>query len=90
MQIIFTATALKETEERLFPASKNRSRRIHKKLVNRHGGEFRKDPAMWQVGGVIYAHPIFKPQFDNIRKAEPLGEPFRSILQNNLWDLYAR
>ena len=40
--------ALKE-EERLFPASKHRSRRIHKKLVKRFGGEFRKVPAIFKV-----------------------------------------
>lgn len=59
-RIVFTYTALAETTERLFPTSRNRSRRIHKKLVKRHGGEFRKQPAMWQVGDTIYAHPSFE------------------------------
>ncbi|WP_027578520.1 hypothetical protein [Bradyrhizobium sp. Ai1a-2] len=63
-RVLFTTSALKETTERLFPASRHRSRRIHKKLVKRFGGEFRKEPAMWQVGGTIYAHPALKVRFE--------------------------
>lgn len=59
-RIIFTAYALKEGDERLFPESKNRSARIRKKLIKRHGGVFRKVPCMWEVNGVIYAHPALR------------------------------
>ncbi len=49
--------ALKDTEERLFPASKNRSARIRKKLIKRHGGEFRKTPAIFKTGRGFICHP---------------------------------
>jgi hypothetical protein len=61
-RIVFTPTALRATAERLFPASKNRSARIRKKLIKRFGGEFRIQPAMWQVDDVIYAHPALREQ----------------------------
>lgn len=59
-KIIFTASALADTEERLFPASRHRSKRIKKKLMKRYGGEFRRQPCMWRVGDVIYAHPAYR------------------------------
>jgi hypothetical protein len=55
--IIVTPDALKETEERLFPESKHRSKRIRKKLVKRFGGEFRKVPCIWQGPGKLFVHP---------------------------------
>ena len=58
--IFFTETALEETTERLFPESKNRSKRIHKKLVKRFGGEFRKRPAIFRIGDKIFAHPAHR------------------------------
>lgn len=48
---------LKETAERLFPASKHRSRRIRKKLVRRFGGEFRKAPAAFMAPDGLHIHP---------------------------------
>lgn len=57
LKIIVTTAALKETNERMFPVSKNRSRRIHKKLVKRHGGEFRKVGAIWKTPDALYVHP---------------------------------
>src|SRR5687767_11936752 len=60
MRLIYDPSALETSEERLFPASKHRSKRIHKKLVKRFGGEFRKNPAMYRIGDVIVAHPSFK------------------------------
>lgn len=58
MQIIVSEHALEETDVRLFPASKNRSRRIHKKLVKRFGGEFQKQPCIFQMGDKWVAHPV--------------------------------
>lgn len=63
-RILFTPHALEDSTERLFPVSRHRSRRIHKKLIRRHGGEFRKVPCMWRVGDVIYAHPAIKPRLE--------------------------
>lgn len=44
-----TPYALKDSERRLFPESKHRSKRIRKKLIKRHGGEFQKVPAIYQI-----------------------------------------
>jgi hypothetical protein len=72
VRIVFDHYALKDTDVRLFPASRHRSRRIHKKLVKRHGGEFRKQPCMWQLGDTIIAHPSYRAQLEAvIRPAEP-------------------
>lgn len=70
MPVVFSTTALKETTERLFPASKHRSRRIHKKLIKRFGGEFRKEPCIWKIGDRIVAHPSYEEAF---RKAAGAG-----------------
>ena len=64
LRIIYDANALKATPQRLFPASRHRSARIRKKLIKRHGGEFRMIPVMWRVGDVIVAHPTFKGQIE--------------------------
>lgn len=63
MHIITSPYALKNSSERLFPASKNRSKRIHKKLVQRYGGEFRQVPAMYRVNGQIIMHPALYVAF---------------------------
>jgi hypothetical protein len=42
IKITFSGLALAETTERLFPASKYGSKRIHKKLAKRFGGVLRK------------------------------------------------
>jgi hypothetical protein len=69
MKIIFDPNALAATEERLFPVSRHRSKRILKKLFKRHGGEFRKQPCMWRVGdNVIVAHPSFRAQLEAATK----------------------
>lgn len=64
MKVIFDLNALKEGEERLFPASRHRSARVRKKLIRRFGGEFRKVPCMWMVGGVLIAHPSLKARIE--------------------------
>ena len=66
LDIIFTATALEATAERLFPASRHRSARIRKKLIKRFGGEFRMKPTIWKLGNVIYAHPLFESRFRSV------------------------
>jgi hypothetical protein len=63
-EIVLSVHALETTTERLFPESKNRSKRIHKKLVKRFGGEFHKRLAMWRLGDTIYAHPSFRSQLE--------------------------
>jgi len=62
-----TPSALCETTERLFPASKNRSRRIHKKLIKRFGGEFRKKPAAYMFNGEMFCHPSIYKQLEQFK-----------------------
>lgn len=59
-RIVYTVNAIRDSEERLYPFSKNRSKRIEKKLIKRFGGTFRKTPVILRVGSVIYAHPSFR------------------------------
>lgn len=70
MRIIFDHNAMEFTDERLYPFSKNRSARIEKKLAKRHGGTYRRRPAIWKVGGVIYAHPSFKAELERQMRAQ--------------------
>jgi hypothetical protein len=63
MPVFFDPNALEKTSERLFPESKNRSKRIHKKLVKRHGGEFRMRPAIFIAQGRILMHPAHRAEF---------------------------
>ncbi len=60
--IVVTTHALVETEERLFPASRHRSKRIRKKLIKRYGGEFRMKPAAFQTPNGIIMHPALYAQ----------------------------
>ncbi|WP_439398767.1 hypothetical protein ACRQ5Q_15305 [Bradyrhizobium sp. PMVTL-01] len=64
LTVTFSTFALKDSEERLFPPSKHRSRRILKKLIKRHGGVFRRVPAMYVINGEIIAHPSFRSQLE--------------------------
>lgn len=57
LRVIVSQNALEETTERLFPESKHRSARIRKKLIKRHGGEFRKAPAMFRTVDSLIVHP---------------------------------
>ncbi len=65
--VVFDWNCLADTDQRLFPASKHRSARIHKKLVKRFGGEFVRKPAIFHVKGVpgvpehYRMHPTHKP-----------------------------
>lgn len=62
--LVFSPHALEATQVRLFAASRHRSRRIHKKLVKRFGGEFRMQPCIWRMGRRIVAHPAFRAEFE--------------------------
>lgn len=59
-RFVFTTSAAKDGTERIFPSSRHRSARIRKKLIKRHGGEYRLVPCIWKIGNVIYAHPAFE------------------------------
>lgn len=57
MRVISDSNCLQDTNVRAFPVSRHRSARVHKKLIKRFGGEYRKEPAMFRAGNVIIAHP---------------------------------
>jgi hypothetical protein len=65
LQVICSPHALEETDERLFRENKYRSKRLHKKLCKRHGGEFKKVPAIFQMGDKILAHPTHYQRIKN-------------------------
>ncbi len=70
IRIHITQYALKESTERLFPDSRHRSKRILKKLIKRHGGQFKKVPTIWYTPQAIYIHPFLYNDFkDQIRQA---------------------
>lgn len=58
VKIIISEMALEETKVRNFPASKHRSRRIHKKLVARYRGEFKMVPCMIKTPEGFIIHPV--------------------------------
>jgi len=74
-KINYVEHALAETTERNFPVSKHRSKRIHKKLVKRFGGEFRKEPAIFRMGSTWIVHPSFRPQIEARMIHEVLTTP---------------
>lgn len=61
--IIVSDLALEVTDFRLFPESKHRSKRVHKKLVKRHGGEFVKKPCMFRTPQGYVMHPVRYAEF---------------------------
>ena len=63
LKIFVDPNVLEDTEERLFPESKHRSKRIHKKLVKRFGGEFMKAPCILKAPTAIYMHPVRYAEF---------------------------
>lgn len=70
LDIIVSDLALKDSQERLFPASKNRSRRIHKKLIKRFGGEFRKEPCGYRMGNKMILHPVLYAELKRQQSVE--------------------
>jgi hypothetical protein len=57
LKIISSPYALKDTDQRLFPMSRHRSKRVHKKLVHRFGSEFRKQPCIFRTADTLIVHP---------------------------------
>lgn len=64
LRITFSDAAMADTDERLFPFSRHRSKRIEKKLIKRHGGVFRKEPMIYKTPLGIVAHPSFKARIE--------------------------
>lgn len=73
-RIIYSKAATKPTSERLFPFSPHRSMRIHKKLIKRFGGVYRHEPAIYQLKGMIIAHPSFREKIEAALVANSKGQ----------------
>lgn len=82
-RIIITPDVLKDTDERLFPQSRNRSRRIHKKLVKRFGGEFRKVPCIVEIGDTMYVHPSIEAELNQRLKQRIENDMERAFMGNH-------
>jgi hypothetical protein len=64
IKIIESSLATEEVYN--FQISKNRSRRLHKKLLKRYGTQSLRHPGAYMMGGKIIAHPeIIKKLVDN-------------------------
>ena len=61
-RICITDAAKLPTGELYFPISKNRSKRVYKKLLKRYGSQERYKPACLRVNGDYWIHPIFEKQ----------------------------
>lgn len=57
-------------DERLFPESRHRSKRILKKLIKRFGGEFVQVPCAYYANGAYYMHPECYEGFKNQTELE--------------------
>lgn len=89
--LIYTVFAVSDTEERLFPASKNRSSRIRKKLLRRYGGEFRRAPCAYRIGNTLYVHPALRAEiesrFSHASKEESPPSDAFGYMAYTLWHL---
>lgn len=54
---VFESVHAVEPAGRLFPESRHRSKRVLKKLIRRHGGEFIMKPCSYMMGDTLVAHP---------------------------------
>lgn len=63
-RIHYSKYSTRPTSERLFPFSRHRSARIEKKLIQRFGGVYRHEPAIYQLNGLIIAHPSFRAEIE--------------------------
>ena len=62
-KIIETVQAVDASRRQwLFPPSKHRSKRVHKKLLKRHGVQYRDPPAVLRVGDLMLVHPALTAQ----------------------------
>lgn len=73
VEIIVSGWAMMETDERLFPASRHRSDRITKKLIKRHGGVFKKKPAVFRRGNQLIIHPVLYESLKSKMRAKAMA-----------------
>lgn len=63
MPIFISPNCLGDGHERLFPESKHRSKRIHKKLIKRFGTEFKQIPCIYKTEQGFHMHPLKYEEF---------------------------
>ena len=87
VSISFLGLCVGDHDRAPVPASKNRSRRIHKKLVKSFGGEFRQKPATYRINDTIYAHPAFRSQLEAKREANRvrLQSAYQNAILQQTW-----
>lgn len=85
LHIFVSEHALKDSDQRLFPESKNRSRRIHKKLVKRFGGVFRKVPCCIKTPEGIIMHPALYREFQAEMERRVQHSLESALLGNPIW-----
>lgn len=83
--IIVSEHALKDSDQRLFPESKHRSPRIHKKLVKRFGGVFRKVPCIYHTPQGIIMHPAMYAEFQAEMERRAQNSVESALLGNPIW-----
>lgn len=84
--IIVSEHALEDSDQRNFPVSRHRSARVHKKLVKRHGGEFRKVGCAFKMGGKLFMHPNIYAEFQKAMErqiVEAVAIPERLLRGNS-------
>lgn len=75
IQIFVSNMACEPSDERLFPESRHRSKRILKKLIKRHGGIFRMKPVMFQTPQGLIVHPaLYQTLIDALARREKEAE----------------
>lgn len=62
VRIMVSDHALKDTDQRLFSASRHRSKRVHKKLIKRFGSEFKRVPCIYKTPQGLAVHPTMYAQ----------------------------
>jgi hypothetical protein len=84
-RVVVSEAALAETTERNFPLSRHRSRRVHKKLVKRFGGEFRKEPAIFQTPDSFIMHPTRWVEVEREMRRRNAVQPRSGHEHNGAW-----
>jgi hypothetical protein len=76
LRVIFSEAMMTETLEPNFPFSMNRSKRIHKKLLKRHGYKKvpRMDAVVSQSAGFMVIHPAAWDALKRMVKERPPRE----------------
>lgn len=65
-RVFVTLDATEDTDERMFPESRHRSKRLLKKLLKRFGHEYRQRPAVFETDEAIMVHPALANEYQRL------------------------